>query len=165
MKAKEPETPLDSTMVEVEGKENNVRLSLLPQCPLPSAVYKVRPDHCTALFSTFCLQASSVVAGEEDTAEDKTDYEYVTEAYGAVSRSAKVTKHVSRVQLPKAGLSWTDDLLAHDESCNSSPSMAKFKPPGRPLLKTTRVRMTGQLVLFVQYFFVFRETLVSSTRA
>ena len=95
MKAKEPETPLDSTMVEVEGKENNVRLSLLPQCPLPSAVYK----------------ASSVVAGEEDTAEDKTDYEYVTEAYGAVSSSAKVTKHVSRVQLPKAGLSWTEDLL------------------------------------------------------
>ena len=42
MKAKEPETPLDSTMVEVEGKENNARLSLLPQCPLPSAVYKVR---------------------------------------------------------------------------------------------------------------------------
>ena len=42
MKAKEPETPLDSTMVEVEGKENNARLSLLPQCPLPSAVYQVR---------------------------------------------------------------------------------------------------------------------------
>ena len=114
MKAKEPETPLDSTMVEVEGKENNVRLSLLPQCPLPSAVYKVRPLQGTTvlgLFSTFCLQASSVVAGEEDTAEDKSDYEYVTEAYGAVSRSAKVTKHVSRVQLPKAGLSWTEDLL------------------------------------------------------
>ena len=49
VKAKEPETPLDSTMVEVEGKENNVRLSLLPQCPLPSAVYKVRPDHWTGL--------------------------------------------------------------------------------------------------------------------
>ena len=29
-------------MVEVEGKENHARLSLLPQCPLPSAVYKVR---------------------------------------------------------------------------------------------------------------------------
>ena len=42
VKAKEPETPLDSTMVEVEGKENHARLSLLPQCPLPSAVYKVR---------------------------------------------------------------------------------------------------------------------------
>ena len=52
MKAKEPETPLDSTMVEVEGKENNARLSLLPQCPLPSAVYKVRSVHCTGLFST-----------------------------------------------------------------------------------------------------------------
>ena len=51
------------------------------------------------------------MAGEEDTGEDKDDYEYVTEAYGAVSRSAKVTKHVSRVQLPKTGLSWTEDLL------------------------------------------------------
>ena len=52
MKAKEPETPLDSTIVEVEGKENNARLSLLPQCPLPSAVYKVRSVYCTELFST-----------------------------------------------------------------------------------------------------------------
>ena len=43
VKAKEPENPLESTMVEVEEKEkeNNARLSLLPQCPLPSAVYKV----------------------------------------------------------------------------------------------------------------------------
>ena len=43
MKAKEPENPLESTIVEVEEKEkeNNARLSLLPQCPLPSAVYKV----------------------------------------------------------------------------------------------------------------------------
>ena len=49
VKAKEPETPLDSTMVEVEGKENNVRLSLLPQCPLPSAVYKVSPHHSLEL--------------------------------------------------------------------------------------------------------------------
>ena len=114
MKAKEPETPLDSTMVEVEGKENNARLSLLPQCPLPSAVYQVRPLS-PGLFSPLALQASSVVAGEEDTGEEENTYEYVTEAYGAVSRSAKVTKHVSRVQIPKAGLSWTEDLLVRLE--------------------------------------------------
>ena len=51
------------------------------------------------------------MAGEEDTGEEENTYEYVTEAYGAVSRSAKVTKHVSRVQLPKTGLTWTEDLL------------------------------------------------------
>ena len=33
---------LESTLVEVEEKENSARLSLLPACPLPSAVYKVR---------------------------------------------------------------------------------------------------------------------------
>ena len=55
------------------------------------------------------------MAGEEDTGEDKDDYEYVTEAYGAVSRSAKVTKHVSRVQLLKTGLSWNEDLLVRRE--------------------------------------------------
>ena len=34
---------LESTLVEVEEKENSApaRLSLLPACPLPSAVYKV----------------------------------------------------------------------------------------------------------------------------
>ena len=41
VKAKEPVNPLESTIVEVEEKENNARLSLLPECPLPSAVYKV----------------------------------------------------------------------------------------------------------------------------
>ena len=42
MKAKDPKNPLESTIVEVEENENenNARLSL-PQCPLPSAVYKV----------------------------------------------------------------------------------------------------------------------------
>ena len=59
------------------------------------------------------------MAGEEDTGEKQDDYEYVTEAYGAVSRSAKVTKHVSRVQLPKAGLSWTEDLLVRRELTGS----------------------------------------------
>ena len=55
------------------------------------------------------------MAGEENNGEETNDYEYVTEAYGAVSRSAKVTKHVSRVQLPKAGLSWNEDLLVRPE--------------------------------------------------
>jgi len=122
VKAKEPETPLDSTIVEVEGKENNARLSLLPQCPLPSAIYK----------------ASAVVAGAEDPSEGRDEYEYVTEAYGAVTQSAKVTKHVSRVQVPNTGLVWNEDLLANDQSCNSSPSVAKFKLPGKSVLKSSR---------------------------
>ena len=145
MKAKEAETPLDSTMVEVEGKENafgkenNARLSLLPPCPLPSAVYKVRPvTGLHSVFSTFGVQASSVVAGEEDTGEDKDDYEYVTEAYGAVSRSAKVTKHVSRVQLPKTGLSWTEDLLVRPELTELM-IIAIMPPLFRPMMKVVTV--------------------------
>ena len=55
------------------------------------------------------------MAGEEDTGEKQDDYEYVTEAYGAVSQSAKVTRHVSRVQLPSNGLSWNDDLLVREQ--------------------------------------------------
>ena len=40
-----------------------------------------------------------------------TDYEYVTEAYGAVTCSAKVTKHVARVKMPNNGLTWNEDYL------------------------------------------------------
>ena len=98
MKAKELDTTLESTLVEVDEKENlgSARLSLLPACPLPSAVYK-----------------SSSAMDEEQDAEDaaKQDYEYVTEAYGAVTCSAKVTKHVARVKMPNNGLTWSDDLF------------------------------------------------------
>ena len=53
---------------------------------------------------------------DEDESEDlkvgaATDYEYVTEAYGAVSCSAKVTKHVARVKMPNTGLTWNEDYL------------------------------------------------------
>ena len=60
-----------------------------------------------------------MVAGKEELGKERDEHEYVTEAYGAVSRSAKVTKHVSRVQLPKAGLSWTEDLLVRRELTGS----------------------------------------------
>ena len=96
-KAKEPNTVLESTLVEVEEKENKQdRLSLLPACPLPSAVYQ-----------------ASAAMDEEEEDEDvgRQDYEYVTQAYGAVTCSAKVTKHVARVKMPNSGLSWDDDSL------------------------------------------------------
>ena len=53
---------------------------------------------------------------DEDESEDPklgtaTDYEYVTEAYGAVTCSAKVTKHVARVKMPNTGLTWNEDYL------------------------------------------------------
>ena len=53
---------------------------------------------------------------DEDESEDPkvgtaTDYEYVTEAYGAVSCSAKVTKHVARVKMPNTGLTWNEEYL------------------------------------------------------
>ena len=56
---------------------------------------------------------------DEDESEDlkvgaATDYEYVTEAYGAVSCSAKVTKHVARVKMPNTGLTWNEDYLVSD---------------------------------------------------
>ena len=84
-------------MVEVEEKENKQdRLSLLPACPLPSAVYQ-----------------ASAAMDEEEEDEDvgRQDYEYVTQAYGAVTCSAKVTKHVARVKLPNSGLKWNEDCL------------------------------------------------------
>jgi len=121
IKAKVMADPLESTLVEVEEKENNARLSLLPSCPLPSAVYK-----------------ASSAQNDDETEEEVDNYEYVTEAYGAVTHSAKVTKHVARVKVPNAGLTWSDDLFVNDESVNSSPSVARFKEPGRSVLKMTR---------------------------
>ena len=50
---------------------------------------------------------------EEGREEGSQDYEYVTEAYGAASLSAKVTKHVARVKMPNSGLSWDDDSLVN----------------------------------------------------
>ena len=50
-----------------------------------------------------------------------------------------MTKHVARVKVPNAGLTWSDDLFVNDESVNSSPSVARFKEPGRSVLKMTRV--------------------------
>ena len=50
---------------------------------------------------------------QEDGREEAQDYEYVTEAYGAASLSAKVTKHVARVKMPNSGLSWDDDSLVN----------------------------------------------------
>ena len=84
------------------------------------------------------------MAGEEDTAEDRTDYEYVTEAYGAVSRSAKVTKHVSRVQLPKAGLSWTDDLLVSEELTELLMTVLMAIILFRPMMKAATARHPWQ---------------------
>ena len=47
-----------------------------------------------------------------------TDYEYVTEAYGAVTCSAKVTKHVARVKMPISGLTWNEDYLVSWNTCD-----------------------------------------------
>ena len=59
-------------------------------------------------------------AAEESPSEERDEYEYVTEAYGAVSQSAKVTKHVSRVKLPATGLTWNEDLLVRGNSTDPS---------------------------------------------
>ena len=94
----------------------------------------------------------------EDSELGAADYEYVTEAYGAVTCSAKVTKHVARVKMPSSGLTWNEDYLVswntgwdkqvtllntscqvNDESVGSSPSIAKFKQPAKSVLKMTRV--------------------------
>merc|ERR1712029_1167997 len=68
------------------------------------------------------------------------DYEYITEAYGAVSSEATVTKHLVRVKVPTnySGLTWNEDYLVNDESVGSSPSVAKFKQPAKSVLKMTR---------------------------
>ena len=51
--------------------------------------------------------------------EDQPGYEYITEAYGAVSCSAKVTKHVARIKVPSSsnqGLTWSEDLFVRTPS-------------------------------------------------
>ena len=74
----------------------------------------------TMLELTPRTQASTLVAGDEGPSDDRDEYEYVTEAYGAVSQSAKVTKHVSRVKLPSNGLTWNEDLLVRGSSTDPS---------------------------------------------
>ena len=69
----------------------------------------------------------------------------MTEAYGAVIYSAKVTKHVTRVKMTNTGLTWNEDYLFIDESVGSSPSVAKFKQPAKSVLKMNK----NNLILFV----------------
>lgn len=68
---------LDSTVVEVEGKENLGRLSMLPSCNLPLAVY---------------TESSSVTENVEEPTKFDKDYNYIADAYGGGSStsSAKV---------------------------------------------------------------------------
>ena len=97
MKAKTCQRDLESTLVEVEDKENREqRLSLVPACPLPAAVYKT---------GTLSEEQMVDVTGPE--------YAYIPEAYGTVNTSAKVTKHVARVRVGagQAGLKWNESCL------------------------------------------------------
>merc|ERR1719350_1557894 len=124
VKAKSAQRDLESTLVEVEDKENmERRLSQLPPCPLPPAVYRT---------GTLSEEQMIDVTGPE--------YAYIPEAYGTVNSSAKVTKHVARVRVgaPQPGLKWNESCLVNDESLNSSPSVAKYKAPARSVLKQTR---------------------------
>ena len=68
---------------------------------------------------------------DEDESEDPklmtaTDYEYVTEAYGAVTCSAKVTKHVARVKMPISGLTWNEDYLVSWNTCDIQITKSSF---------------------------------------
>lgn len=124
VKAKDAQRDLESTLVEVEDKENmENRLSLLPPCPLPPAVYK-----------------SGALSEEQMIDVTGPEYAYIPEAYGTISSSAKVTKHVARVRVgaPQPGLKWNESCLVNDESLNSSPSVAKYKAPVKSVLKQTR---------------------------
>jgi len=87
---------LESTFVEVEDKENSRRLSQLPPCPLPAAVYQ-----------------PGTVAEENIEYETGPEYPYIPEAYGTTNSSLKVTKHVARII-----------LQVNDESLQSTPSVA-----------------------------------------
>ena len=80
----------------MENKEDIVARS---PCPLPRAVYKA---------GAFAEEHLVDVTGP--------DYPYIPEAYGAVSSSAKVTKHVARVrvgdgQIGAGGLKWNETCL------------------------------------------------------
>ena len=129
MKAKSSQRELDSTLVEVEDKENlQHNVSYVPSpCPLPAAVYK-----------------SGTISEENLVDVTGPEYAYIPEAYGAVSTSARVTKHVARVRVEGQvalgdRLKWNENCLTNDESLNSSPSIAKFKAPVKSVLKQTRV--------------------------
>ena len=87
---------LESTLVEMEDKENMRRLSQLPPCPLPAAVYE-----------------TGTIAEEIIEYETGPEYNYIPEAYGTVNSSAKVTKHVARVKVGSGqqGLKWNESCL------------------------------------------------------
>jgi len=114
---------LESTLVEMEDKENMRRLSQLPPCPLPAAVYE-----------------TGTIAEEIIEYETGPEYNYIPEAYGTVNSSAKVTKHVARVKVGSGqqGLKWNESCLVNDVSLNSTPSVARHKAPFRSVLKQTR---------------------------
>jgi len=123
VKGKSAQKDLESTLVELEDKENMRRLSQLPPCPLPAAVYE-----------------TGAVAEENIEYETGPDYHYIPEAYGTVNSSAKVTKHVARVKVGSGqqGLKWNESCLVNDVSLNSTPSVARHKAPFRSVLKQTR---------------------------
>jgi len=123
VRGKSPQRDLESTLVEVDDKENMKRLSQLPPCPLPPANYKAG-----------CVSEEQVVY------ETGPEYSYIPEAYGTVNSSAKVTKHLARVKLGTAepALKWNESCLVNDESLNSSPSIARHKAPAKSVLKQTR---------------------------
>lgn len=124
VKAKDAQRDLESTLVEVEDKENmEKRLSQLPPCPLPPAMYK-----------------AGALAEEQMIDVTGPEYAYIPEAYGTINSSAKVTKHVARVRVgaPQPGLKWNESCLVNDASLNSSPSVAKYKAPVKSVLKQTR---------------------------
>jgi len=123
VRCKSAQRDLESTLVEVDDKENLKRLSQLPPCPLPPANY----------------QPGSVTE-EQVVYETGPDYAYIPEAYGTINSSAKVTKHLARVKVGTADpvLKWNESCLVNDESMNSSPSVARHKAPARSVLKQTR---------------------------
>jgi len=123
VKGKSAQKDLESTLVELEDKENMRRLSQLPPCPLPVAVYE-----------------TGTVAEENIEYETGPEYNYIPEAYGTVNSSAKVTKHVARVKVGSGqqGLKWNESCLVNDVSLNSTPSVARHKAPYRSVLKQTR---------------------------
>ena len=67
---------LDSTVLEVEGKENHGRLSMLPSCNLPQAVY---------------TESSTVTENVEEPNKFDKDYNYIADAYGGGSSTSSAT--------------------------------------------------------------------------
>eukprot|EP00092_Neocalanus_flemingeri_P041180 GFUD01044838.1.p1 GENE.GFUD01044838.1~~GFUD01044838.1.p1 ORF type:complete len:1072 (+),score=293.57 GFUD01044838.1:38-3253(+) len=118
VKAKTYQRDLESTLVEVEEKEN-----MVDRCPLPEAVYM-----------------SGTLAEEQMVDVTSPEYGYIPEAYGTVTSSVKVTKHLARVRVGQgaAGLKWNESCLVNDESLQSSPSTANLKQPAKSVLKQTR---------------------------